>query len=67
MALLFFLSVGPSSTTSSRSTVGVLDLAYTLASDPYMSSGNEFLYIVCAVGVVFFLIAGIAIYKDQTK
>ena len=62
--VLFFRCVGPVATSA---TVGVLDRRYTLASDPYMSSGNEFLYIVCAVGVVFFLIAGIAIYKDQTK
>ena len=33
----------------------------------YVSTGLEILYIVVPVGVVFLLIAGIAIWKDQNK
>ena len=38
-----------------------------LAFHAFVSTGLEILYIVVPVGVVFLLIAGIAIWKDQKK
>ena len=44
-----------------------VDFKRTLAYQVYVSTGLESLYIVVPVGVVFLLIAGIAIWKDQNK
>jgi cytochrome b subunit of formate dehydrogenase len=44
-----------------------VDCECALAFHAYVSTGLEILYIVVPVGVVFLLIAGIAIWKDQKK
>ena len=44
-----------------------IDCECALAFHAYVSTGLEILYIVVPVGVVFLLIAGIAIWKDQKK
>ena len=44
-----------------------VDGEFALAFHAHVSTGLEILYIVVPVGVVFLLIAGIAIWKDQNK
>ena len=44
-----------------------VDCECALAFNAYVSTGLEILFIVVPVGVVFLLIAGIAIWKNQKK
>ncbi len=44
-----------------------IDCESALAFHAFVSTGLEILYIVVPVGVVFLLVAGIAIWKDQNK
>ena len=44
-----------------------VDFKSKWAYSVYVSTGLEILYIVVPVGVVFLLIAGITIWKDQNK